>query len=61
MEYVSMQNLMRGASKQCINNHQIHSSTINAVLKTSVTKKSINSISKLGCPILHSLKSRILK
>ena len=61
MEYVSTQNLVRRASKQCINKYQIHSSTINAVLKTSVAKKSINLISKFECRILHALKSRILK
>ena len=47
MEYVSTQNFMRCTSKQCINNYQIHSWTINAVLKTFEEKKSINLISNL--------------
>ena len=56
MEYVSKQNFMRCASKLCINNYQIHSWTINAVLMTFKANKSINLILKLTCPFLHALK-----
>ena len=48
---------MRCYSKQCINNYQLFSWTINAVSTTFEAKKSINLISKSGCPILHALKS----
>ena len=41
---------------QCINIYQIHSWPINAVLMTFEAKKSLNLISKSGCPILHALK-----
>ena len=65
MEYVSTQNFIRCASTQYISNYQIHSWTINAVLMTFESKKSINLISKLGGggPILHVVKliSSILK
>ena len=57
MEYVSTQNFIRCASKQYISNYQIHYLTINAVFRTSESKKSINLISKLGGgPILHAVK-----
>ena len=56
MEYVSTQNFTRCASKQCIDNYQMHFWTINAVLMTFEANKSINLISKSGCPILHALK-----
>ena len=55
IEYVSVHIFMRCAIKQCINNNQIHSWTINAVLMTFEEKKSINLILKWGCPILHAL------
>ena len=51
MQYVTTQFFMRRSSKQCINTYQIHSWTINAVLMTFEGKKSINIISKSGCPI----------
>ena len=54
IEYVSTQNFMRCASKQCMNNYQIHSWIINAVVMTFEANKSINLISKSGCPILHA-------
>ena len=41
MEYVSMQNFMRCASKQCINNYQIHSWTINSFTVHSVVPCSL--------------------
>ena len=44
---------MRCASKQCVNNYQIHSLAINAVLMRFESKKSIDLILKLGCPILR--------
>ena len=47
---------MRYATKQCINTYQIHSWAINAVLMRCEAKKSINFISKSGCPNLHALK-----
>ena len=56
MEHVSMQNLIRCASKQYINTYQIHSWPIIALLITSAAKKSIHLISNSGCPILHALK-----
>ena len=56
MGYVSTQLFMRCYSKQCINNYQIHSWTIHAVLVTFEAKKAINLKSKSGCPILHALK-----
>ena len=55
MEYVSTQIIMRCYSKQCINNYQLFSWAINAVLITFEAKKSINLISKSGCPNLHAL------
>ena len=48
---------MRYASKQCINNYQIHSFAINAVLMTFEAKKYITLISKQGCPNLDALKT----
>ena len=57
IEYISIQNFMRYAYKQCINNDQIQSWPIISVLKTFEANKSINIISKLGCPILDPLKS----
>ena len=56
MEYVSTQIFMRCYSKQCINNYQIHFLSINAWLITFEGKRSIDLISKSGCPILHALK-----
>ena len=56
MEYVSMQMLIRYALKQCINNYQIHSWPIIAVLMTFEAKISIILISNWGCPILHAFK-----
>ena len=56
MEYVSTQTSMQYASKQCLNNYQIHSWTINAVLMTFKANKPTDRISKLGFPILHALK-----
>ena len=56
MEHVSIQMFIRYVSKQCINNYQIHSWPIIAVLMTFEAKKSINLISNSGCPILHVLK-----
>ena len=41
---------------QAIYNYQIHFWAINAVLMRSEAKKSINLISKWGCPNLHALK-----
>ena len=56
-EYVSMHFFTRCAPKKYINNYQIqiHSWEINAVLITFEAKKSINSISKSGCPNVHAL------
>ena len=54
MEYVFMQMFMKYVFKQCINNYQIHPWTINAVLMTFEAKKSINFMSKSGCPFLHA-------
>ena len=48
MEHVSIQMFIRSASKQCINNYQIHSWPIIAVLMTYEAKKSINLISNSG-------------
>ena len=56
MEHVSMQIFIRYAFKQCVNNYQIHSWPIIAVIMTFEAKKSINLISNLGCPIIHALK-----
>ena len=56
MENVRTQNVMRCASKQCNDNYQILSWTINAGLMTFEAEKSINLISKSGCPILDALK-----
>ena len=56
MEYVNTQFFMRCAPKQCINHYQMHFWTIKAFLMTVEAKKSINLISKLGCPIPHALK-----
>ena len=56
MEYVSMHIFMKYDSKQCMNNYQIHSWTINAVIMTFDAKKSISLISKSGFPTLHALK-----
>ena len=39
-----------------MNNYQIHFGAINAVLMRFEEKKSINLISKWGCPNLHALK-----
>ena len=58
MEHVSMQMFIRYASKQRINNDQKYSWPIIAVLMTFEAKKSINLISKSGCPILHALKKQ---
>ena len=52
-----MQNFMRYAYKQCINNYQMQPWPEVAVLKTFEAKKYINMILKLVCPILHALKS----
>ena len=54
MEHISMQMFIRYASKQCINNYQINSQPIIAVLMTFEAKKSKNSNSR--CPIPHALK-----
>ena len=56
MEYVSTQNFMRCASKQCRNNYQIHSWTINAVLMTLEANKYLNLISNRG--VLFYMLSR---
>ena len=56
IEHVSMQMFIRYAFKQCINNYQIHSWPIIAVIMTFEAKKSINLISNSGSPILHALK-----
>ena len=56
MEHVSMQIFIRYASKQCINNYQIHLWRIIAVLMTFEAKKSIILISYSECPILNALK-----
>ena len=56
MEHVSMQMFIRYAYKQCLNDYQIHSWPIIAVLITFETKKIKNLISNSGCPILHALK-----
>ena len=40
-----------------MNNYQIHFWAINAVLMTFEPKKSVNLISKLGCPNLNALKT----
>ena len=55
-EYVSTQFFTKYASKQYINTYQIHSWAINAVLMRLEANKSINFISKSGCPNLHALK-----
>ena len=55
-ELVSTQFFMRYASKRYINNHQKHFGAINAVLIRFEEKKSVNLISKWGCPNLHALK-----
>ena len=55
-EHVSMQVIIRYASKQCINTYQIHSWPTLSVLMTFEAKKSINLLSNSGCPILHALK-----
>ena len=55
MEYVSTQIFMRCASKQCMNDYQIHSWQI-AVLMTFEAKKTINLISKSRYLILHALE-----
>ena len=47
----------RCASKQYINNYQIHFWAINAVLMTFGAKKSVNLISKLGFLNLNALKT----
>ena len=47
---------LRYASKQFIDNYQIHSWPIIAVLMTFEAKKSIHLISNSGYPILHALK-----
>ena len=49
MKYVRMHIFMRCASKQCINNFQIHSWPIIAVLMTFEATESINFISKSTC------------
>ena len=57
MKYVSLYFFMKYASKQCINNYQIHFRPIRvAVLMTFEANKSVCLMSKLGCPILHALK-----
>ena len=56
MEHVSMQMFIRYASKQCINNYQINSQPIIAVLMTFEANKSIHLNSNSGCPIPHALK-----
>ena len=58
VEEVSTQFFTRCAFKQYINTYQIHFWAINAVLMTSEAKKSVNLISKLGCPNLNALKTR---
>ena len=58
-EKISMQFLTRCALKQCINTYQIHFGAINAVLMTFEAKKSVNFISKSGCPNLNALKISI--
>ena len=55
-ELVSTQIFTRYAFKRYINNNQIHFGAINAVLIRFEEKKSINLISKWGCPNLHALK-----
>ena len=47
---------MRYASKQYMINYQIHFWAINAVLMRFEEKKTINLVSKWGCPNLHALK-----
>ena len=54
---ICKQNFMRCDSKQCINNYQLNLRTTHVVLMTFEAKKTINLISKSGCPILHALKS----
>ena len=55
-EQVSTQFFTRYASKRYIDNYQIHFGAINGVLMRFEEKKSINLISKWGCPNLHALK-----
>ena len=52
---VSTQFFTEYASKRYINNYQIHFAAINAVLMRFEEKKSINLISKWGCPNLHAI------
>ena len=56
-ELVSTQFFTRYAFKLYINNYQIYFGAKNAVLMRFEEKKSLNSISKYGCPNLHALKS----
>ena len=55
-EKVSTHFFTRCASKQHINTYQIHFWAINADLMTFEAKKSVNLISKMGCPNLNALK-----
>ena len=63
IEYVSTQNFMRCSFKLCINNYQIYSWTVYAVLMTFEANKSIHIISKSGVLfyMLKSSMSSILK
>ena len=56
MEYVSTQIFMRYYSKQVINNYQIHSWTLNAILVTFEANQIYKFSFKSGCPILHASK-----
>ena len=55
-EIASAHFFTRHVSKRYINNYQKHCWAINAVLMRPEAKKSINFISKWGCPNLHALK-----
>ena len=52
-EYVSVHFFTRCASKQYINNYQIHFWATTAVLMTFKAMKTIRLISKSGCPYLQ--------
>ena len=55
-EQISTQCVTICAFNIYINNHQKHFWAINAVLMTFEAKKSVNLISKSGCPDLNALK-----